>query len=104
MTDARRASDPLERMNQLVKERHDTGAYGDCHFAIARDVAWELRGAAVPLDRPPLLTCQLGDLMAIPIVLDDEAARGTWLLKRRDGEIVERWPKRRRWWRFRRSL
>lgn len=92
-------SGPVARMTALVKERHQTGAYGDCHFVAARDVVWELRGAAVPLDTPPPLTGELGHLLGIPVVVDEGADRGSWRLVRRDGSVVERWPaRRRRWW------
>lgn len=63
----------------IVKKRYETGAYGNTHFEMRREdldtFPREPRRSDFPIPPAPL-----GDLLSIPIVIDDALADGQWRL------------------------
>lgn len=73
-------ADRFEQLNAIVKERYETGAYGNARFEMNADVLAAMRESAPPPPaRLPFMPNSLGELLAIPIVLADLPA-GTWRL------------------------
>lgn len=74
-------SDKLAELTEIVKLRYETGAYGNTHLRIAPDVMVEMRKHAAPQPMPDTLpNGVLGDLMAIPIRIDEGMPADEWRL------------------------
>lgn len=79
----------LAEISRIVKHRHDTGAYGDAHFEMGRQV-FDLLGEQSPpaATRQPWEPTPLGDLLAIPIRIDETLPPGEWRLVSNAGELL----------------
>jgi hypothetical protein len=78
-------SDGLGRITAIVRERYETGAYGDCHFRVSAEVLRVMREQPPAPKREPWDSGGgAGDaLLSIPIVPDDSLPDGWWHLVRR---------------------
>lgn len=74
----------LTGMTEIVRHRFETGEYGNAHFKMPRSLWDEMCAAAPPMAPEPAwrraLSSPLGDLLAIPVVVDDTLPPGTWRL------------------------
>jgi hypothetical protein len=70
----------FERINAIVKRRWETGAYGNAHFRLPDDLYRELRESSPPPKPSYLHGGPLGNLLSIPVVLDEELPPGVWRL------------------------
>jgi hypothetical protein len=86
----------VERIKFLVRERYETGAYGDCHFRMAPDALQATKDAAArPSEEPSYSGAYdgaIGTLLGIPVLSDPDLAPGSWRLVRLNGEVVEQYP------------
>lgn len=77
--------DDLAELTEIVKRRYETGEYGHAHLKVTPTILDEMRRRTPPPDpdayiRRILYGGPLGDLMSIPVVVDDELPPGTWRL------------------------
>jgi hypothetical protein len=84
----------LDEITAIVKRRYETGEYGDAHFR-APCALFDLWREQVPTPppgtyAPPRLPgYSLGDLMGIPVVVDDELPAGVaWRLVDSSGVVI----------------
>jgi hypothetical protein len=73
-------TDPLADITAIVRERHQTGAYGDCHFRVAPDVLELMRQVPAAPKRHPWAAGALGSLLDIPVVNGEGLPAGAWQL------------------------
>lgn len=80
-------TDPLADLIDIVRERHETGAYGNCHLQVHPTVLERMKAATAPPERTPEPAWASGGwadawkrLLAIPIVIDDTLPGGAWKL------------------------
>lgn len=73
-------------MTDLVRHRHDTGAFGGAHFRLDERQMAKLRTLAKP--EPPPFPAPMGDIMGIPLVIDAELPANVWRLVDRDGTVL----------------
>jgi hypothetical protein len=83
--------DDLAEITAIVRRRHETGDYGSAHLRVTSTLAAEMREqvpSATP--RPAWWPAQLGGLLAIPVIVDDDhLPDGTrWALVNYTGEIL----------------
>jgi hypothetical protein len=75
----------------IVKRRHKTGEYGNAHFAMPASTMSALR-AATPkpkFEPPAYLGGRLGDLLSIPVHIDEMLPEGAWrLVGNSTGEVI----------------
>jgi hypothetical protein len=75
----------LTRITEIVRERYESGTYGNAHFKVARSVVDEMR-QHVPTPKPgtygvPLFPgYSIGDLTGIPVLVDDALPTDQWQL------------------------
>jgi hypothetical protein len=71
----------LDAITEIVKERYQTGAYGNAHFVMSRSVLEAAKAAGPPpAPRMPWEPRPLGDLLTIPVKVDDSMPNGAWRL------------------------
>jgi hypothetical protein len=83
----------LTEINEIVKRRYETGAYGNAHFKMPRSLWDDLRASMPPAEPEPdwrrAIGNPLGDFLSIPIVVDDTLPSGTWrLVDSSTGEVL----------------
>lgn len=80
-------------LTELTKRRYETGDYGGTHLRMRRaDVEWMKSPAPVvpPPAWMPTVPDPFSQLMAIPVVFDDDVPAGTWrLVDNTTGALVE---------------
>jgi len=65
-------------MTEIVKRRYETGAYGGTHLRMPSALWAELKASAPPPSPAPLFGASLmAEMLAIPIVVDEEVPAGT---------------------------
>lgn len=75
----------FSEINAIVKRRYETGEYGSAHFRVGRWVLDEMR-QHVPTPAPGtyphsrLPGYSIGDLMGIPVLVDETMELGWWQL------------------------
>jgi hypothetical protein len=77
--DQNRSNEALAEITAIVRERYETGAYGDCHFRVGAEVLRLMREVPASPQRE-VLSGGLGSLLAIPIVPDDSLPDDGWQL------------------------
>lgn len=81
LADALRESATTRSITEIVRRRYTTGEYGGTHFRMPSALWAELRETVPPPGPEPLFGGpRLDQLLAIPIVVDDELPAGTWRL------------------------
>lgn len=87
-------TDPLAALTAIVRERHQSGAYGNCHLQAHPTVVERLKAATTPPERHPAPACAPDGwadawrrLLAIPIVPDDSLPEGAWRLVAVDHDL-----------------
>lgn len=74
----------LAEITAIVKRRYETGEYGNAHFKVTPSILAEmLKHAPAPDPGSYLrgfLGGSLGNLMSIPVVVDEEMPDGAWRL------------------------
>jgi len=77
---------PEPTLIDIVRNRYETGAYGNAHLVMARaTMLSQPRGE----QQPSWLRNPLGDLLSIPVVVDDAMAVGAWrLVDNGSGETI----------------
>lgn len=83
--------DDLAEITAIVKRRYETAEYGNAHLRVTSTLAAEMREQVLSArPRPVWRLAQLDDLLAIPIVVDDDQLPdGTrWALVDNTGEIL----------------
>lgn len=75
----------LDGITEIVKERYQTGAYGNTHFAMSASTlaalkAVEPRWRQMPSPLPSFGLPPVDALLSIPIRADDELPDGEWRL------------------------
>jgi hypothetical protein len=72
----------FDAINALVRERYETGAYGNAHLRMPQSLLDEFCDS-LPRRTPawePWVPKPLGDLMGIPVVVDPTLPDGVWRL------------------------
>lgn len=71
-------ADDLEGVTAIVKHRYETGAYGNAHLAMSAATLTAFCALAPPA--PPRMPTygSIGDLLAIPIRVDEDLPDGAW--------------------------
>ena len=77
---------PEPTLTDIVRTRYETGAYGNTHLAMAHaTMLSQPRGEP----QPPWLRNPLGDLLSIPVAVDDAMPAGAWrLVDNGSGETI----------------
>ena len=71
-------------LTDLVRERYETGRYGECHLLTrSHDRLRDVFGSGPRRWGYPVV-----DLLSIPVVLDGSIAEGRWRLVKTDGTVV----------------
>lgn len=73
----------FSEINAIVKRRYETGEYGSAHFRVGRWVLDEMREhVSTPGTYPQgwLGGYSIGDLMGIPVLVDESMGLGWWQL------------------------
>lgn len=68
----------LDLIRAIVEKRWETGAFGTAHFLMPRDLLDQMPRPEP--DATPRLPDPFGDLLSIPIVVDDSLPAGAWRL------------------------
>lgn len=79
-------TDPFPELTAIVRERHQTGAYGNCHLQVAPDLIEQFRKLSEP-PKPAWRRDSLAGLLAIPIVPIAVLAEGGWRLVAVDYDV-----------------
>lgn len=85
----RPAAANLAALTRIIRDRYKTSAHDDAHLRVGADVLDAMWAASAPPSKPPLPGV-IGDLMAIPLVLDAECEPDEWrLVGNRDRKVRE---------------
>jgi hypothetical protein len=69
----------LDRLTEILKERHDTGAHGDTFISMSSGTFnAQPKRKQDPID--VLIGSDLSGLFGIPVVINDDLSFGTWKL------------------------
>lgn len=75
----------FSEINAIVKRRYETGEYGNAHFKVPVELLDEMRRhvktskpGSYPM--PHLPGYSIGDLMGIPVLVDEDLPEGMWRL------------------------
>lgn len=75
------SDDRLAEITAIVRERYETGAYGDCHLRVADDVLDAVRALTTHEAEPKWrMPDGMGQMLGIPLVRDDTLPAGGWQL------------------------
>ena len=75
-------------MTDIVRHRFETGQFGQARFAITPAMREQLL-AAKPDPKPYAIPPQpLGDLLGIPLFVDESLPDGVWQLRDNTGEVL----------------
>jgi hypothetical protein len=78
------------RITEIVRHRYETGAYGNAHFAMSAATMAAIRESAPPPPKRFGATLgTLGDLLAIPVRIDEALPDGAWrLVDNSSGDVI----------------
>jgi hypothetical protein len=79
-----------QRINEIVKTRYETGAYGDAAFRLSQATFDRLKSLAPPPETSvyPSPARPFGSLLDIPILIDESLPAGVWQLRDFNGEVL----------------
>lgn len=69
-----------DEIKAIVKHRYETGAYGNAHFRMPSALWAEMRESAPPRPAPLFGGPALDQLLAIPILVDEDLPARAWQL------------------------
>ncbi len=77
-----RGTRDLTAIPRIVRDRHTTGSYGSAHFRLNPTLADDMRSQTPPpsLREPAWLGNPIGDLLSIPVRVDNTLPPDTWRL------------------------
>jgi hypothetical protein len=76
-------------LDALIKQHHETGEYGFCHLAMPQTQWGAFRARDLPRPEPrPAWAPDLGQIMGLPIVLDNDVPHNEWQLRTNESREV----------------